>query len=106
MPKKRPNIFLTALKFAKDYWLFLSLAGGFLFTMASLPQEVKATKQEVEQLKTQQQQVNKWIEAYEHTQELIKKAPEGYRWNPKTEEFEVDPDYVEPETPPHKKKHS
>lgn len=94
MPAKKGGFSpLSILKSIKDFWPFIALAGGFILTIAFLPQKVSAIERRVEKTESRQQTIEEYIQVQQKTQELIRKAPSGYRWNFITEEFEIDPYY-------------
>ena len=95
MPKKK-NIPLIVLDFIRTYWIILGLVLTTIVTFATLPQRLTAAERKVEKVDVKTEQIQKWIERYEITQELIKKAPEGFVWDEKTEEFVPDPNYEPP----------
>lgn len=95
MPKGNKNkfSFISILKTAKDFWPFIALAGGFILTIALLPQKVTAVERKVEQVESRTEKVERYILEQEKTQELIRKSPPGWRWNQLKQEFEIDPSY-------------
>ena len=90
---KKLGIALSVLKMAKDWWPFLILAGGFLTTIALLPQKVVAVEKKVDQVADRQVTIEKYIVSLEEQKELAKKAPEGWLWSEKEQKYVPDPLY-------------
>ena len=84
--KKKSSLW-SVLDTLKSYWFLAPIICGFAWTFATLPQKVEAQDKRLEKVESRQETIEGYIESNEKKNELIKKAPPGFKWDEVTESY-------------------
>ena len=78
-------------------WLIAAISSVIILPALAMSwkhlEKVWATPEKVDKIEVQTVQIGKWVEAQEKSNELKKKAPDGWMWSEKEEKYIPDPSY-------------
>ena len=93
--KKHKGKLSYIVSILRDNWFILSLvlpaAGTAIYGFLVLPKRVDATEIKVKEVEDRTNDIESYIAEQRKVQELIKKAPDGWLWDTRSEKFVKNP---------------
>lgn len=75
------------MNYLKDHWVVIAFFVGVVSAGSVIPFRLFAVEQKTSEHEQSLKQIQGYINAYEETQQLIKQAPPGWRWDEKEEKY-------------------